>query len=48
MMEKLGLGYLSVGNELEHVVGMVTLKQLVGVFFNGNPHEQIKASIRAR
>jgi transcriptional regulator with PAS, ATPase and Fis domain len=48
MMEKLGVGYLPVVNELEHVVGMVTLKQLVGVFLNGNPHEQIKASIRTR
>jgi len=48
MMEKLGLGYLPVINELGHVVGMVTLKQLVSIFLKGNPDEQIKRSIRTR
>ena len=48
VMEKLGLSYLPVVNEVGHVVGVVTLKQLVGIFLNGNLDEHIKGNIRPR
>ncbi len=48
MMEKLGLGYLPVVDEVGHVVGMVTLKQLVGIFLNGDLDEHLMGSIRTR
>lgn len=48
MMDKLGLSYLPVVNKLGHLVGVVTLKQLVSIFLNGDSDEQIKGSIRTR